>query len=123
MGTLENLTRTISVYNLTTAVAPIRKEFARVQTHKDGTATLTSKRVVFPDSITILAGEKLSGLSDGVTSAPEIRAAIARKELRWIPDAAPATPAPVAKKRETEVMEEAPAPTSEDDSKRREKRR
>jgi hypothetical protein len=88
MGTLENRTRTAKTYNLTLAVAPLRREYARRVEGPDGKVRSDMKRLVHPDSITLLAGEKRSKLPEQITACPEVAAAIARRELAWTPEPA-----------------------------------
>jgi hypothetical protein len=92
-GTLENRTRTAKTFNLTLAVAPLRREYARRTEGPDGQVRAAAKRLVHPDSITLLAGEKRSGLPDQIVACPEVKAALARHELRWTPDPVKAEPA------------------------------
>lgn len=102
-GKLQNLTRRAVVYNLTTKVAPVRHVFKRRTEHKDGTVRTVDRRLVLPDSVTVLAGKLSESLPDGVARCPEVIAAIARHDVKWIPDAVveePGREAPVTPDRE-----------------------
>jgi hypothetical protein len=85
-GKLENLTRRARTFNLTTRIAPIRALFDRREDQKDGTAKVVSRRVVYPDSISLLArGSTADDLHDGVPLCPEVAKAITKGEVRWVP--------------------------------------
>jgi hypothetical protein len=88
-GKLKNLTRRVFVANLSTQVAPVRHLFNRREEHSDGTWGSTEKRVVLPDSITILTGQESESLPVQVTKCPEIEAAINERRLKWTDDPAP----------------------------------
>jgi hypothetical protein len=85
-GKLKNLTRVAKTYNLTTKVAPVRHLFARREEAKDGTVRVKDRRLVIPDSVTICAGKLSDSLPDGVPHCPDVAAAIARREVVWVPD-------------------------------------
>lgn len=105
-GKLKNRTRRAITLNLTTKVAPKRHVFSRVSESRDGSSAVTDRRLVLPDSITILAGSVSSSLPDSVQHCPEVAGAIQRRDVIWIQDAS----APEAKKarreREAEKLEE-----------------
>lgn len=102
-GKLKNRTRRALTFNLTTKVAPIRHLFDRRVEHKDGSVSTQKRRLVLPDSVTVLAGKLSASLPDGVPHCPEVAAAIARRDVEWIPDE-PAAEAPAE-----EAPAEAPA--------------
>lgn len=85
-GKLKNRTRRALTFNLTTKVAPIRHLFDRRLEQKDGTVKTTQRRLVLPDSVTVLAGKLSDSLPDGAPHCPEVAAAIARRDVEWIPD-------------------------------------
>lgn len=85
-GKLKNRTRTAKVYNLTTKVAPVRHMFARRHEHRDGKVVINDRRLVLPDSITILGKKESDTLPDAVLGCPEIAGAIERRDLVWVPD-------------------------------------
>lgn len=89
-GKLKNLTRTARTYNLTTKVAPLRRMYPRATQLPDGGAAISDRRVVIPDSITILAGATSPVLEDGVLSCPEIAKAISKRDLLWLEEPKPA---------------------------------
>lgn len=93
-GKLENKTRRALTFNLTTAIAPVRHIFARREEQKDGKVRHVDKRVVLPASVTVLARGTSESLPDGAAGAPEIASAIARGDVRWMPDPV-AAPKPV----------------------------
>lgn len=92
-GKLKNRTRRALTFNLTTKVAPIRHLFDRRVEHKDGSVSTQKRRLVLPDSVTVLAGKLSTSLPDGAPQCPEVAAAIARRDVEWIPDE-PAAEAP-----------------------------
>lgn len=85
-GKLKNRTRLARTYNLTTKVAPVRHLFARREEHKDGTVKTHDRRLVLPDSVTVLGGGFSDLLPDGAPHCPEVAAAIARREVEWVPE-------------------------------------
>lgn len=88
-GKLKNRTRRALVFNLTLKVAPVRQLFPRRVERKDGSVGIEDRRLVLPASVTVLAGKLSASLPDGVPHCPEVSAAIARREVEWIPDAEP----------------------------------
>lgn len=94
-GKLKNRTRRALTFNLTTKVAPVRHLFGRRTDHRDGTVSIADKRLVLPDSVTVLTGKHnlSTSLPDSAVSCPEVAAALARKDVEWIPDSKEAEPA------------------------------
>lgn len=86
-GKLKNRTRRALTFNLTTKVAPVRHVFKRRTEQKDGSVTVGDRRLILPDSVTILSKGFSDSLPDGVPFCPEVAAAIARRDVEWIPDA------------------------------------
>lgn len=107
-GKLKNRTRRAITLNLTTKVAPKRHVFSRVSESRDGSSAVTDRRLVLPDSITILAGSVSSSLPDSVQHCPEVAGAIQRRDVIWIQDAPSAPEAKKARReeREAEKLEE-----------------
>lgn len=77
---LTNRTRTAKTYNLTVATAPHRMEVERRVDDREGNVRKETRRLMVPDSITLLAGETRI-VPTGYLSAPEIKAALQRREL------------------------------------------
>lgn len=107
-GKLKNRTRRALTFNLTTKVAPVRHLFGRRTDHRDGSVTIADKRLVLPESVTVLAGKNnlSASLPDSAVGCPEIAAAIARKDVEWIPDPKETEPAAEI----PAVLEAPPAP-------------
>jgi hypothetical protein len=103
MITIENVSGRIQVFNLTNAVAPLRRIYQHLDVDKDGNASTRERRVVHPDSLTIPTGQTVE-VPDSYQSVPSIRKALARFQIR-IAVSAPA---------EAAVLEAAPEPVSED---------
>lgn len=103
-GKLTNRTRKALTFNLTTTVAPVRKVFDRMIEDREGSRKTVQRRVVFPDSITVLVGTPTESLADGVQHCPEVAEAIKRRDVIWTKDpVVEATPEPASTP--------APAPT------------
>ena len=115
-GKLTNRTRTAQTYNLTNKVAPVRKIFERRTQTRDGVVSISDRRVVFPDSITILFGETSKSLPDGVKHCPEVVAALARRDVVWVQDPVEAA---VAEPTKVEAAEAEPASDGEPATSRR----
>lgn len=110
---LENTARTSKTFNLTHRIAPIRAVHKRAVTDREGKTRIHDHRVVYPESITLLAGETKHGLPDSYANAPEVAKAIAKGVLKKTEEAAKA-PA-VASERVDDAApgitdKEAPAP-------------
>lgn len=112
---ITNKSRTIQVLNLSRAIAPVRGEYPRTIEHRDGTNERVMKRVVYADSITLLAGECKTGLPNEYRRAPDVMKA-AKLRLITIEDevveAASAVAAPVADVDPEVVIVEEPATTN-----------
>lgn len=78
---LTNTQRTQQTFNLTREFAPKRHLFKSSTLNKDGSVSFSDRRVVIPDSVTLLAGESREFV-DGILTCPEIKNAIASKKLR-----------------------------------------
>lgn len=107
-GKLKNRTRRALTFNLTTKVAPVRQLFDRRVEHKDGSTSVAQRRLVFPDSVTVLAGKLSDSLPDGAPHCPEVAAAIARRDVEWVPDE-PASSSKPSDASESPAPEAAPA--------------
>lgn len=82
-GKLKNRTRFQHTYNLSLKVAPLRKIYER-----QGPNGVENRRIVLPDSVTVLAGVGTlsQSLPDGAKDCPEVAKAIARRDVFWVPD-------------------------------------
>jgi len=79
---LENVSRTQKTFNLTARIAPLRRVHKRATTDRDGRTRIDDRRLVYPDSITILAGATSKDLPDSYEHAPEVAKAIARGDVK-----------------------------------------
>ena len=79
---LVNLSRTSLTFNLTREVAPLRCVYPRTRTEKTGETYREERRIVIPDSVTLLHGESRGGFHPSVVRCPEVAALIAAKKLR-----------------------------------------
>lgn len=87
MTTLISKSRQIQVFNLTRDIAPRRMILERRTETSDGGFARHDKRIVVPDSITLLAGARLENLHPAVVRAPEVVAAIQRGSVIVVEDA------------------------------------
>lgn len=117
--TLTSLAKHVQTFNLVTLgqsgphlLRPVRYMAARVELQRDGTAGQREVRHMLPDSITLLAGQKLTKLPsgeplpDGIQNCPEILSATSAtpplvrvervpvKEIEPASVAAPSSPLP-----------------------------
>lgn len=79
---LVNTSRTALTFNLTREVSPIRRVYARTRVEKTGEVHLEDRRLVIPDSVTLLHGESRGGFHPSVVRCPEVAALIAARKLR-----------------------------------------
>jgi len=79
---LVNLSRTSLTFNLTREVAPLRRVYTRTRIEKTGETHREERRIVIPDSVTLLHGESRGGFHPSVVRCPEVAALIAAKKLR-----------------------------------------
>lgn len=82
MVKLVNISRTSLTFNLTREFAPLRRVYTRTRTEKTGESYREERRIVIPDSMTLLFGESRGGLHPSVVRCPEVAALIAAKKLR-----------------------------------------
>lgn len=100
---LENRSGRMKVFNLTHAIAPVRREFDRLVggevtgSRAKGELKTERRRVVVPDSITFPVGGKLEGLDARVAHVPAVARAIQRGEL-VLTEETPAATEPAPKK-------------------------
>src|SRR5258706_10549664 len=108
MIVLENRTRTQKTFNLTHRIAPLRRVHKRAVRDREGVTRVHDHRMVYPDSITILAGKQSPPVPDIYVTAPEIAKAIVAGDIvvREVEPAKPSGDAPV-----TEEATEETAPT------------
>lgn len=117
-GKLKNRTRFSHTYNLSLKVAPLRKIYER-----QGSNGVENRRIVLPDSVTVLAGVgTLSpSLPDGAKDCPEVAAAIKRRDVIWVPDPVEAPSA--APNEEAPKLAPEPEPTTINDGEPNARRR
>ncbi len=115
MIVLENRSRTQKTFNLTHRIAPLRRVHKRARRDAEGNTHVHDHRVVYPDSITILAGRTSQPVPDNYAGAPEIAKAIKRGDVvvrpapEQVVDAA--TKADVAESADVADLAEDSAPT------------
>lgn len=116
MIVLENRTRTQKTFNLSHKTAPLRRVHKRAVRDAEGNTQVHDHRVVYPDSLTILAGKQSQPVPDNYAGAPEIAKAIRKGDIvvKPAPEAPAPSDAPAAEPTADEVPEgaEESAPTT-----------